>query len=173
MAGNTRSFKRRLLSSSGFALVGKLSAIGCFILTYGFICQRYSDTEAATYLLLQSLAMLGSLIANWGLGPVIIFRLRNARNSQQEVAGLLRVALGIFVLAAILATALMVSLTWIPQVFKVDLRPYGIYLIFWLLLVGISQLLGEAARAYLVESIIYQQWRIRFAKWILFRNALF
>ena len=128
--------------------MGKLSAIGCFILSYGLICQRYSDTEAATYLLLQSLAMLGSLVANWGLGPVIIFRLRNSQNSQSEVVRLVSIAFIIFSAAAILATVVMVSLTWIPQIFKVDLKPFGIYLASWLILVGLSQLLGETVRAY-------------------------
>ena len=142
------TFGRRLLSSGGFALIGKLSAMVCFVLSYWLLCNRYDDTQVASYVLLQSLAMIGAMIATWGMGPVIIRLIRQGQREGQSVNVLVRTSLLIFSFLALIAAGCLVSFVLFTHILKVDLKPYVGFLVGWIILAGLSQLIGETLRGF-------------------------
>lgn len=143
-----RSFRRRILSGGSCAFFGKLLALGCFILSYRLICHRYSDEQAASYLLIQSLAILGGLITNWGLGPVVIYRLRQDKPGRSEFLQLLKSAAVLLCGTTIVGLLVISAFPFIPSLLKIDIRSFVSYMIAWSLLFALSQFLGEVLRGF-------------------------
>lgn len=141
---------RRLLSSSLWAVVGRLASIASLILTFRMLCVVLSPTELSVFVIAGSIASIGTLVCYSGLSIVILRRisLMNAGiGSSPDSFGLLLRACGISSLVWVgFSTVFVCCHVAYPNFFGQSLDSIVGFTVLWTLARGVLLFFAEAAR---------------------------
>ena len=145
------SLGRRLVRAGSSLAVAKVAATIATLLNYRLIATRLPDEDVALFLVINSIAGLGAIIAGLGLGPLVVRRVRAAelRDDSSASAATIRRALAMILPACLIAAASLALLpAFLPEWFSQGVQQYCVYAAVWLALAVLAQFYGEAARGY-------------------------
>lgn len=141
-----RSFLGRLMHSGISAFATKILGMASVIFLFRLVSDRYTDPEVATFVLVQSISMLGVILGGMGMGPITIRRLREAFSLHNDARRVLRVSL----LVALVGTACSAALAFIVcgmNWFQLPLHDYRAVVATWIILGSLVRLVSDMLKA--------------------------
>lgn len=145
-----KRFKKRLLSSGLWAIIGRFASIGSLIFTFRMLCGVLSPTEISVFVVASSVASIGTLVCHSGLS-IVILRRTSLKNAVQKASGhasslFMRATIFSFLIWLAFSSALFIVNEQRPDFFGASLGGVLGLTVLWSLARGMLLFFAEAAR---------------------------